>query len=192
MKLLSAAALLALALAGPASAAESLPQKTSIESAHFDMQTVGTETRFVFGSDARKRVTLVGTNMKIVCDNLEIIAVGIGDDSTAAIPTMERFKYLLATGNVSIVQGDREATCGRAEVFPKENKIELTEKPVVIDRGSGWTGQGRKITMHRGDRRVQIEESLFEGPEIRDLGFDAGAPAPAPTAPAAPGAATKK
>lgn len=188
MKLPFAAALCALAFSGLAFAAEPVPQKTSIESAHFDMQTVGTETRFVFKSDARKRVTLVGTNIKIVCDNLEIIALGIGDDSSAAIPAMERFKYLLATGNVSIVQGDREATCGRAEVFPKENKIELTEKPVVTDRGTGWSGQGRKITMHRGDRRVQIEESSFEGPEIRDLGFDSKPPAPAP----APGGASKK
>ena len=188
MKLPSAAALLALILAaaGPAPAAEPVPQKTSIESANFDMQTVGNETRFVFGSSARKRVTLTGTNIKIVCDHLEIVATGIGDDDSATVPAMEKFKHLLATGNVSIVQGDREATCGRAEVFPKENKIELTEKPVVIDHGIDWRGEGKKITMHRGERRVQIEESEFIGPPIKDLGFTPG------STPAAPDAAPKK
>ena len=86
---------------------------------------------------------------------------------------------------MKIVQGDRAATCGRAEVFPREDKIELTEKPVVIDRGIDWRGAGRKITMFRGERRVVIEGSEFEGPEIRDLGFDPKQPAaPSGAAPA--------
>lgn len=184
MKLAPAAFLLPLFLAVAAPAADVAPQKTTIESASFDMQTVGDETRFVFAGAPGRPVTLIGTNIKIVCDHLEITALGIGPDKTASVPDLEKFKHLLATGNVNIVQGDREATCGRAEVFPKENRIELTEKPVVIDRGIGWRGAGSKITMFRGERRVRIEESAFEGPPIKDLGFDPTKPVPALPAPA--------
>ncbi|HVS52524.1 MAG TPA: LptA/OstA family protein [Opitutaceae bacterium] len=173
---------LAAALATAACAAETPQQKTVLTAAHSDFQTVGEETHFVFDGAPGRQVTLIGTNLKILCDHLEITTVGIGDNSSA-LPAPEKFKYLLATGHVNIVQGDREATSGRAEVFPRENKIELTEKPVVDDHGNGWHGTGAKITMYRGDRRVVIEDSTFEGPSIKDLGFDKDQPPPAPNSP---------
>lgn len=185
MKAASASALLLLFAATAFCASNEVqpqPQKTIITSHRFDMKTVGNETRSIFDGTAEKPVTLTGTNIKIVCDHLEVIAVGVGDDD-ATVPTLEKFKYLLATGRVNIVQGDREAKCGRAEVFPRENKIELTENPVVVDHSTGWTGAGRKITMYRGERRVVIEESEFEGPPIKDLGFDDKQPGPTPAPP---------
>jgi len=41
----------------------------------------------------------------------------------------ERFKSLVATGKVRIVQGEREATCEHAEVLPGEDRITLTGGP---------------------------------------------------------------
>ncbi|HEX2100724.1 MAG TPA: LptA/OstA family protein [Candidatus Synoicihabitans sp.] len=127
-------------------------------------------------------VVLTGTNLKIVCDRLEIIASRVGD-LDGAVPTLEKFKYLLATGNVRIVQGDREATCGRAEVFPREERVVLTEDPVLIDRSSDIVQRGTKIVLFRGEQRVSIENPVLSGPPIKDLGPDARDEPAAPPAP---------
>ncbi len=190
------------------SAADPAPQRTTLESAFGEFWSVGNETFFVFKSSPAKRVTLTGTNLKLVCDHLEITASGLGAkpgksdpaEQNATLPNLEKFKYLLATGNVQIVQGEREATAGRAEVFPREDRIVLTEKPVITDHGNDtvangvvshandYVQRGSKITMYRGDRKVVIENNEFEGPAIRNLGFDKEQPVPkpAPTAPNSP------
>jgi len=85
---------------------------------------------------------------------------------------------------VRIVQGDREATCGRAEVFPREDKIILTEEPMVTDHGNEAKYIGRKIEMFRGERRVRGEGVHLILPAIKDLGFDKNEAPPAAPAPA--------
>ncbi|MEY4940445.1 MAG: hypothetical protein RIQ93_2180 [Verrucomicrobiota bacterium] len=166
----------------PAWAGEPVPQKTVLESAAGEFWTVGEDTFFVFNGAGDKRVTLVGTNLKIVCDHLEMTAVGIGEKS-ATLPTLDKFKYLLATGRVNIVQGTREANCGRAEVFPRDDKIVLTESPIVIDHANDARVDGAKITMLRGQQRVLVEKPKFEGPPIKNLGYDPKEPQPAPAQP---------
>jgi lipopolysaccharide export system protein LptA len=158
-------------------------QATEITSMKADMWSTGTETRAVFDGN----VVVSGTNMKLTCDRLEITATQIGDNEST-IPVVERFKHLLATGKVQIVQGDREATCGRAEVFPRENKIVLTENPMVTDHGNGAKAIGTELVLLRGERRVQGTNVRFIMPPIKDLGFDKDQPPP--QAPAAPGADT--
>ena len=161
-------------------AAETAPQKTTLDCEHAEMWSVGNETRGVCTGS----VTLVGTDLKILCDRLEFTAIGVGD-KTATVPTLDKFKYMLATGHVVITQADREATCGRAEVLPREDKLVLTENPVLIDHGTDWTTTGEKMTMLRGERRVIVEKSKVTGPAIRDLGYDKTPlnTAPAPDAP---------
>ena len=195
---LASAFLLGLAAAVAALAVDAPPQKTVLTADHSEFVTDKAETHFTFYGTPQKRVTLTGTNLEIVCDYLEIIAVSAGAKSNpgSTVPTLDKFKYLLATGNVRIVQGDREATCGRAEVFPRDDKIELTDKPVIIDHSADVTtggvvdhttdkkSTGSKITMLRGEQRVLIENTRFEGPELKDLGPKATPPAgtPAPAA----------
>ena len=122
--------------------AEAPAQKTTLDCDHAEMWSIGNETRGVCTGS----VTLVGTDLKIICDRLEFVALGIGDKS-ATLPTLDKFKYMLATGHVVITQADREATCGRAEVLPHEDKVVLTENPVLIDRATDWTSAGEKITL---------------------------------------------
>ena len=148
-------------------------QATELVCDHMDMWSVEQETHAI----CTGAVILTGTNLKISCDRLEIIAEGVGDKS-ATIPVLDRFKYLLATGSVRIVQGDREATCGRAEVLPRQDKVVLTEEPVVIDHQAGSVTHGSKITMLRGERRVLVENPHAVMPSIKDLGFDKNKPAP--------------
>lgn len=138
-------------------------------------------------------VVLTGTNLRITCDYLKIIALRFDspEAKSDAIPNDQKIKYILATGNVHIVQGDRESTSQRAEVFPHEDKVVLSEDPVVIDKSNGFTGAGEIITLFRGKREIIVEKPKFTAPSIDDLGATASPRAAAkPAAPAQPGAAT--
>ena len=145
-----------------------VPQRTTLEADLLEMTSTDTETRVICTGN----VVLTATNLRIACDRLEIIASRVGEKE-AAVGTLERFKYLLATGNVRIIQDQREATCERAEVLPLEEKIVLTCDPVLIDRGDDFVGAGEIITLLRGQRQVLIEKPKFSGPEIKDLGANA-------------------
>lgn len=182
MKPLPALLLCALGIFATARAADLPPQKTTLDCDHADMRTIGQETHGV----CTGAVTLLGTDLKITCDRLEFTALGIGDKSST-LPTLEKFKYMLATGHVVIVQGAREAVCGRAEVLPQDDKVVLTENPSVVDRETGWTNAGEQITLFHGERRVTVEKPHIVGPSIKDLGFDPAKPAtPPPATTAAP------
>jgi lipopolysaccharide export system protein LptA len=87
---------------------------------------------------------------------------------------------------VKIVQGDRVATCGRAEVFPGEDRIVLTENPVVEITSEHYVATGPKMVLYRGQRRAVIEGAPGQRvhismPAIKDLGFPSDKPAPTPT-----------
>ena len=156
---------LALLLATAACAQPAAEPRTELFAENLDMSSTDTETRAILTGN----VVLTGTNLKIVADRLEILAARVtGQDDTLGTP--ESFKYLLATGNVRIVQGDREATCGRAEVLPREEKVILTEDPVLIDRSTDYIAAGAKITLLRGQRQVLVEQPRLSGPPVRDLG----------------------
>jgi lipopolysaccharide export system protein LptA len=124
------------------------------------------------------------TNMRLACDRLELTATNIGD-KTATIGNFEKLQRLLATGNVNITQGEREAACGRAELLPREGLVILTENPVVTDHANGSRATGDPIILRRGERRVEGKNISITFPPIRDLGFDKNQqPQPAPVAPA--------
>ncbi|MDR2674800.1 MAG: LptA/OstA family protein [Opitutaceae bacterium] len=123
-------------------------------------------------------VKAAATNMRLACDRLELTATNIGD-KTAAIGNLEKLQRLLATGAVNIVQGEREATCGRAELLPREDKVILTENPVVIDHANGSRAAGDPVILRRGERRVEGKNISITFPPLRDLGFDKNQPAPA-------------
>ena len=163
-------------------------QPTVIDSEQLDMKSTDTLTTFVF----TKKVVVTGTNLKLTCDRLEVISTRKGDP-TATIGKHGKFKSLIAEGSVHILQSDREAACGRAEVLPDDNKIILTDHPVVKDLANGATATGPRMVLYRGERRAVIEgaddaPSRIILPAIKDLGFDkepkpATPPAEAPKKP---------
>lgn len=172
-----AASLLAAAVALRAQTAE--PQPTVIESEKLDMHSTDTLTTFVFTN----QVVVTGTNLKLTCDQLEVVTTRKGDP-TATIGKLGAFKSLVATGNVHIVQSDREAACGRAEVLPDDDKIILTDSPVVKDLANGATVTGPRMVLYRGERRAVIEGgTTIALPPVKDLGFDALKKSPAAPAP---------
>ncbi len=161
----------------PARAAEPAPAPTELRSDRLVMHSTDEESTAI----ATGNVILTGTNLRITCDSLTIIASRLGDRNSA-IPDVEKFRYILATGNVTIIQGDRESTSQRAEVFPREDKVVLSEDPVIIDKSNGFAAAGETITLFRGRREVLVDKPRFTGPPIGDLGATAAPrPAPAPT-----------
>lgn len=155
-------------------AANELP-RTSIESEQMEMKSTDTETFATFD----RNVVVEGTNLRITCDHLEIVASRLGELNDT-ISKLDKFKSLVAVGRVHIIQGDREVTCGRAEVFPLEEKIILTESPVVIDKSGPYIAEGKKIILLRGERQLFGENIKFTGPGFQDLGFEKNAPMKAP------------
>lgn len=175
--------LLLLTLVVPLRAQNVEPQNTVIDCEQFDWRSTDTETISVFTG----KVIVAATNLRLTCDRLEIVALRKADP-TATIGKLESFKSLVATGNVRIIQGDREAACGRAELLPGDNKIVLTGQPVVVDHAVNWTWTGDELEMLRGERLIRGKNARFTGPPIKDLGIDKLKPA----APAAPAPETPK
>jgi lipopolysaccharide export system protein LptA len=174
-------------------AQSAVPQNTVITSdGPGEMVSTEKETTITF----RTNVLVTGTNMRLTCDYLEVIVLRTGDPS-ATIGKFEKFRSMLATGNVHMNQGDREAACGRAEVLPDQEKVILSDNPVVVDHDQNTRFAGEKITMLKGQRRVLIEKPILTAPPVKDLGVDKelkpAAPAsPAPAAPVSPTTETPK
>jgi hypothetical protein len=183
MKLTVLPALCALLLALPLRAAE--PSGNTIIDCKGVFETVSTDTEIT--STFRDQVVVTGTNLKMTCDFLTVVAIR-EIDPTAAIGKYRYFKSLVATGHVRILQGDREATCGRAEIFPGDDKIVLSEKsdgnsPRVRNLDDQSTAEGYRIVLYRGQRRAVIEPDPETGvrmllPVLKDLSYDKGKTAP--------------
>lgn len=146
------------------------PVPTVIESGSADAISSATETTFTF----RNKVTVTATNLKLTCDELVVVAKRSGDPQ-ATLGKQENFKSLIATGNVRILQGDRESLCARAEVYPGEDRVELTGNPVVRSPKEGWEQTGHKMILYRGQRRAVVEGTATERtrlvlPALKDLG----------------------
>lgn len=132
-----------------------------------EMISTDKETTFTF----KDHVVVTGTNLKMTCDFLQVIVLRSGDQ-TATIGKTEKFKSMLATGNVLMVLGDREAACGRAEVLPGESKVVLSENPVIVDHDQNTRAAGEEITLLSGQRQVKIKNPVITGPPVKDLGVD--------------------
>jgi lipopolysaccharide export system protein LptA len=154
---------------------------TVITSDHFESVSTEKEMTTTFWSN----VELVGTDIHLTCDRLVVISTSIGD-KTQVVTNKNRFKSLVATGKVKVVQGTREANCGRAVVLPNEDKVTLTEKPVVIDHDADVTFIGEPVVLLRGERKVFGENVKIILPAMKDLGFDKNKALDLPTPTAKP------
>eukprot|EP01012_Entosiphon_sulcatum_P015714 TRINITY_DN20684_c0_g2_i1.p1 TRINITY_DN20684_c0_g2~~TRINITY_DN20684_c0_g2_i1.p1 ORF type:complete len:235 (+),score=23.88 TRINITY_DN20684_c0_g2_i1:79-705(+) len=167
-----------LCLAAPALVAVSLraaarpepvitPIPTEITSAGpAEMVSTATESIFTF----QDQVVVVGTNLRLTCDRLVVVAKRTGDPK-ATLGKQQNFKSLVATGHVRLVQAEREALCDRAEVLPGEDKVILTGNPATVRSVDGvYAGSGPKMTLLRGQQRAVIEAPRFVLPALDDIG----------------------
>jgi lipopolysaccharide export system protein LptA len=144
---------------------------TVIESAGpGEMVSTATETTFSF----RDQVVVTGTNLRLSCDQLVVIAKRTGDPK-ATIGKQENFKSLIATGRVRLLQNDREATCDRAEVLPGDDKVTLEGNVTVRSLDNRFVQTGPKATLYRGQMRAVFEQPRFVLPALNPLGPKDGA-----------------
>jgi lipopolysaccharide export system protein LptA len=156
--------------------AEEPVAETVIEAQACEISSTDTQTLSVFTGN----VTVTGNNIRITCDRLDVVSLRSGGkEDTLGKP--ERFKSLVASGKVRILQGDREATCERAEVLPGEDRITLTGRPMVVDHGNNSTATGEPLVLYRGKRRIDGTNVRIVLPPLKDLGFNKNQPPPAPT-----------
>ncbi len=174
-------AVLLLGLAATLRAADRPMPNTVIDSDTLDSRQLNaTETLSVFTG----HVVVTGNDIRMTCNRLEMTTTRLADKADASVGKPAQFKHLLATGDVHIIQGDREAACGRAEVMPSDNRITLTENPKVTDRGNNTVATGDKLVLLRGERRVTGTHVRIIGPPVKDLGFNPASAPPAPNVPA--------
>ena len=167
---------LLVALCLPARAADQpAAADTVVESQSCEITSGDTQTLSVFTGN----VIVTGNNLRITCDRLDVVSLRSGP-SQDTLGKQERFKSLIATGKVRIVQGDREATCEHAEVLPGEDRITLTGQPMVTDHGNNSTATGEPLILYRGQRRIEGTHVRIVFPPLKDLGFDKNLPPPAP------------
>src|SRR4051794_7487638 len=163
---------LGILLASPlARAAEVVGSTDTIIECAGVFETVSTDKEIT--STFRDQVVVTGNNLKLTCDFLTVIAIP-KKGAPAALGKYGYFKSLVATGHVRIVQGDREATCGRAEIFPGEDKIVLSENPVVRDTGNDSSFSAPVLELYRGQRRAIAPGggTRIVLPALKDLGYE--------------------
>ena len=158
--------------AAPAPAAPAALQDTVIESGSAEVVSSATETTFYLG----KGVKVTGTNLKLTCDTLVVVAKRTGDPK-ATLGKQENFKSLVATGHVRLLQNDREATCERAEILPGDDQVVLTGNPKIRSLDGQYQASGDKMTLYRGQRRAVIDSGgdgrpTFTLPPLQDLGYE--------------------
>jgi lipopolysaccharide export system protein LptA len=160
----------------PALVAEEPLPDTVIVSQSCEIASTDTQTLSVFTGN----VVVTGNNIRITCDRLDVVSLRSGTKHDT-LGKQERFKSLVATGSVRIVQGDREAACDHAEVLPGEDRITLTGHPIVTDHANNTTATGEPLILYRGERRITGRNIRIVLPPLRDLGFDKHLPPPVPT-----------
>jgi lipopolysaccharide export system protein LptA len=182
--------------ASPAAPAPAAPlPPTTIESGALELFSTEKETTFTYSRGVR----ITATNLVLTCDHLVVIARRSGDPA-ALVGRQEKLKSLVASGNVRLVQDDREATADRAEVFPDDDRVILTGNPVVRSVKDDWEQRGPRMELLRGERRAVIRGEGSERPRtvlpaLKDLGYDKvperrPGPANLPAAPGSPVPAT--
>lgn len=144
---------------------------TQIFSDHLKIQSTDVETQFSFSGNVR----ILNDRLDATCCQLEVTSehAPTEDLSLAQIGDL---RDLVALGEVVILQDGKKACAGKAVIFPREEKLVLTENPTFEDREG--TVFGEKITLKKGENRAIVEggpnggRPLIELPESIDLSFD--------------------
>ncbi len=104
-------------------------------------------------------VEIASATMNATCDEMRAIAKPAPPTvaGTAPAATSSSIDYIVARGNVRLVQGTRVATAGLAEIFVGNGTIVLSDHPVVADSAPDGIGAvGTQLILHKGDRRASI------------------------------------
>ncbi|MFI3290714.1 MAG: LptA/OstA family protein [Opitutales bacterium] len=96
-------------------------------------------------------VEIDSTDMQANCNKIEVKMAKEGDAS------VKKISHIIATEDVIITQGLKEAKAGRCDIFPNEEMISLSESPVVLDKGNNSSATGYRMTYRKGKKGISIE-----------------------------------
>mgnify|MGYP001471072545 CR=1 FL=1 len=143
--------------------------QTRIFSDKLELLTTDKDHRFLFVGN----VQIVGHNLSVTCDRLEVISSRSPEEEGEA-GAFGSIANIFATGRVRIEQRQRSAVAGNATIDVAAGTIALEEAPVVFD--DQGKAEGHKIILHRGQRRAEVHSKPGETraevtlPPIGDLG----------------------
>lgn len=125
----------------------------------------------------RGSVKLTATNLEITCNQIEVFTDVKDKDGNNTLGDLSSIRRIIATGNVKIVQEERMATSGRAEVYPNDDYILLDEDPIVYQNDITIDGTGAQMRILRGNGRVELigdtnNKIRVTGRPIEDFGFE--------------------
>lgn len=136
-----------------------------------EMQGMENKNFFTF----RQNVKVVGENLLLFCDRLEVISQRSGDPS-ATIGKIGAIESIVAIGHVRIQQGGREARAGHAMMDPRAGILILTEEPSIIDGET--TVIGKEIILDKNKNvRVKEGKTILSG-DLPEFNFNREAPPP--------------
>lgn len=150
----------------PAHGDASAPSETIITAETLELtQNEADNTTFAILSG--NVVVTTTDDLRLTCARLEVTATRLRDKNPALTP-LDKFQRLVATGDVRLTQNTRTITCGRADVLPREDRITLTQKPVLTDTALKITAYGDPLTLHRAERRIEGQNGRFILPPWTD------------------------
>lgn len=162
--------------------ADAPQEETVITSDQFEMKGGETENYFYFYGN----VKVTGTNLDATCEEMEVVA-NRQAKSDAAVGDVGGIKSIVMKRNVVLKQSGRVAEAGRADIFPREGKVVLSENPKVTD--SEGTVTGFRMTLSKGEKKVTVEgdpsgasggRPTIRLPGFQDLGYEDSGPTTTP------------
>tara|TARA_B100000212_G_scaffold274629_1_gene214144 strand:+ start:9451 stop:10179 length:729 start_codon:yes stop_codon:yes gene_type:complete len=122
-------------------------------------------------------VRMVATNLEITCNQIEVFTDVKDKDGNDTIGDISSINKIIAIGNVRIVQDQRSATAGLAEVYPNDDFILLDEDPILYQGDITIDGTGAQLKIYRGNGRVEWvgdpnNKIRISAPPLQDLGFE--------------------
>ncbi len=147
--------------------------QTEIEAEHLRAE-IKEDVGYMIGIGS---VKVTATNLVITCNQIEVFTDAKEKKENDSIGDFSSIQKVIATGNVRIVQEERIATAGRAEVLPNEDVILLDKDPIVYQGAITIDGTGAQLKIHRGNGQVEMigdstHKVRITGPAIQDFGFE--------------------
>lgn len=96
-------------------------------------------------------VKVAGTDMSASCENIEVTI------KPPARGSKREITHIAMTDNVKLSQGLKDAACGRADIYAKEEMVVLSNSPVVRNREDNTRATGYRIIYNRGKQSATIE-----------------------------------
>lgn len=109
-------------------------------------------------------VSIVGTNLKVLCSSMDVIVVESKDELSTRKEKMQ-VQTVNAYEDVLFEQSNRTATADRATIDPIEGEIVLEGNAVLTDVQGRV--DGHRITLHKGKGRATIEGGGTDGSRPR-------------------------